>query len=183
MPDYQLYCFAQSGNSYRAALMLNLIGADWARFWPHAFGAGTAAMMILAVMTRASLGHTGRPLVVATTFPNTILLLGTPFPGQTTFVARPRIYLAAVNLGLGAVAGWDFQYQPAAAQPFVTIAQGTLTEAAPSFEDEYPLRIQRSTALNEQLAMVIGIPGGTVDQVVFSFTAEIFLSASNGWRE
>jgi glutathione S-transferase len=30
MPEYELYCFAQSGNSYRAALMLNLIGADWA---------------------------------------------------------------------------------------------------------------------------------------------------------
>lgn len=29
MPEYQLYCFAQSGNGYRAALMLNLIGADW----------------------------------------------------------------------------------------------------------------------------------------------------------
>ena len=29
MSEYQLYCFAQSGNSYRAALMLNLIGAIW----------------------------------------------------------------------------------------------------------------------------------------------------------
>ena len=29
MAEYELYCFAQSGNSYRAALMLNLIGADW----------------------------------------------------------------------------------------------------------------------------------------------------------
>jgi glutathione S-transferase len=29
MAEYQLYCFAQSGNSYKAALMLNLIGADW----------------------------------------------------------------------------------------------------------------------------------------------------------
>src|SRR6201986_4027597 len=29
MSEYQLYCFAQSGNAYRAALMLNLIGADW----------------------------------------------------------------------------------------------------------------------------------------------------------
>ena len=28
-PEYQLYCFAQSGNAYRVALMLNLIGADW----------------------------------------------------------------------------------------------------------------------------------------------------------
>ena len=29
MAEYRLYCFAQSGNAYRAALMLNLIGADW----------------------------------------------------------------------------------------------------------------------------------------------------------
>jgi glutathione S-transferase len=29
MAEYQLHCFAQSGNAYRAALMLNLIGADW----------------------------------------------------------------------------------------------------------------------------------------------------------
>lgn len=29
MADYTLYCFAQSGNAYRAALMLNLCGADW----------------------------------------------------------------------------------------------------------------------------------------------------------
>ena len=29
MPEYRLHCFAQSGNAYRAALMLNLIGADW----------------------------------------------------------------------------------------------------------------------------------------------------------
>jgi glutathione S-transferase len=29
MAEYQLYCFAQSGNAYRNALMLRLIGADW----------------------------------------------------------------------------------------------------------------------------------------------------------
>ncbi|MEX0589899.1 MAG: glutathione S-transferase [Xanthobacteraceae bacterium] len=33
MPEYQLYCFAQSGNAYRAALMLNLIGAEWEPLW------------------------------------------------------------------------------------------------------------------------------------------------------
>jgi glutathione S-transferase len=33
MADFRLYCFAQSGNAYKAALMLNLCGADWeARF-------------------------------------------------------------------------------------------------------------------------------------------------------
>jgi glutathione S-transferase len=37
MPEYQLYCFAQSGNAYRAALMLNLIGADWAPVWVDFF--------------------------------------------------------------------------------------------------------------------------------------------------
>jgi glutathione S-transferase len=29
MSEYQLYCMAQSGNAYRVALMLNLIGAEW----------------------------------------------------------------------------------------------------------------------------------------------------------
>ena len=33
MADFQLYCLAQSGNAYRAALMLNLIGADWEPIW------------------------------------------------------------------------------------------------------------------------------------------------------
>ena len=28
-PEFVLYCFAQSGNSYKAALMLNLCGAQW----------------------------------------------------------------------------------------------------------------------------------------------------------
>ena len=40
MPEYQLYCFAQSGNAYRAALMLNLIGADWKPIWVDFFRAG-----------------------------------------------------------------------------------------------------------------------------------------------
>ena len=29
MAEYQLYCFAQSGNAYKTALMLKLLGADW----------------------------------------------------------------------------------------------------------------------------------------------------------
>jgi glutathione S-transferase len=40
MSDYLLYCFAQSGNAYRAALMLNLIGADWKPQWIDFFNAG-----------------------------------------------------------------------------------------------------------------------------------------------
>jgi glutathione S-transferase len=39
MAEYDLYCFAQSGNAYRAALMLNLVGADWKPVWYDFFGA------------------------------------------------------------------------------------------------------------------------------------------------
>ena len=38
MAEYQLYCMAQSGNAYRAALMLNLIGADWKPIFVDFFG-------------------------------------------------------------------------------------------------------------------------------------------------
>jgi glutathione S-transferase len=38
MAEYQLYCFAQSGNAYRAALML--IGADWEPVWVDFFDKG-----------------------------------------------------------------------------------------------------------------------------------------------
>lgn len=40
MSEYKLYCFAQSGNSYRAALMLNLIGADWKPVYVDFFKGG-----------------------------------------------------------------------------------------------------------------------------------------------
>jgi glutathione S-transferase len=39
-PEYQLYCFAQSGNAYRVALMLALIGADWKPVWVDFFKGG-----------------------------------------------------------------------------------------------------------------------------------------------
>ena len=41
MSEYRLYCMAQSGNAYRAALMLNLIGADWQPVWVDFFNGAT----------------------------------------------------------------------------------------------------------------------------------------------
>jgi len=41
-----------------------LVGFATSAFWLHALTVGALATMILAVMTRAALGHTGRPLVV-----------------------------------------------------------------------------------------------------------------------
>ena len=40
MAEYQLYCFAQSGNAYRAALMLSVIGADWEPIFVDFFKSG-----------------------------------------------------------------------------------------------------------------------------------------------
>jgi glutathione S-transferase len=40
VPEYRLYCFAQSGNAYRAALMLNLVGADWEPVYVDFFKGG-----------------------------------------------------------------------------------------------------------------------------------------------
>ncbi len=41
MTEYRLYCFAQSGNSYKAALMLNLIGARWTPIFVDFFNGET----------------------------------------------------------------------------------------------------------------------------------------------
>jgi glutathione S-transferase len=41
MAEYRLYCFAQSGNSCKAALMLSLCGADWEARFVDFFGGET----------------------------------------------------------------------------------------------------------------------------------------------
>ncbi|HEU0224909.1 MAG TPA: NnrS family protein, partial [Steroidobacteraceae bacterium] len=52
-----------------------LAGGAWSGHWLHGLTIGAAAAMILAVMTRASLGHTGRPLVAAAPVAVAYLLL------------------------------------------------------------------------------------------------------------
>ncbi|MBI5615299.1 MAG: glutathione S-transferase family protein [Gammaproteobacteria bacterium] len=37
MAEYQLYCFGESGNSYKAASMLALTGSDWQPIWVDFF--------------------------------------------------------------------------------------------------------------------------------------------------
>jgi uncharacterized protein involved in response to NO len=54
------YLWLPVGLALQAAFLFG--GFPWAAHWQHALGAGAAGSMILAVMTRASLGHTGRPL-------------------------------------------------------------------------------------------------------------------------
>ncbi|HYD67212.1 NnrS family protein [Azospirillum sp.] len=56
------YAWVPVGLALKAAALLGGFVAETA--WLHAITTGAFATMILAVMTRASLGHTGRPLVV-----------------------------------------------------------------------------------------------------------------------
>ena len=59
------YAWLPVGLALKAAYLLT--GGAWAAQWLHALTIGVAASMVLAVMTRAALGHTGRPLVAART--------------------------------------------------------------------------------------------------------------------
>ena len=65
MADYTLYCFAQSGNSYKPALMLALAGADWSPRFVDYFGGETRtpAYREINVMGEAPvLEHAGKRL-------------------------------------------------------------------------------------------------------------------------
>lgn len=57
------YLWLPLGLALKALALLT--GMAFAAFYLHALTIGAAATMIVGVMTRASLGHTGRPLVVA----------------------------------------------------------------------------------------------------------------------
>jgi uncharacterized protein involved in response to NO len=67
------YAWLPIGLALKAFWLLG--GVEWAARWQHALTAGVFATMILAVMTRASLGHTGRPLVVSRAITVAYLLL------------------------------------------------------------------------------------------------------------
>jgi glutathione S-transferase len=65
MAEYTLHCFAQSGNAYKAALMLEFAGADWApRFVDYFAGeTRTSAYRAVNVMGEVPLlEHRGRKL-------------------------------------------------------------------------------------------------------------------------
>jgi glutathione S-transferase len=49
MPEYKLHCFAQSGNAYKVALMLELAGADWEAVWVDFFHGGSRTPEYLAL--------------------------------------------------------------------------------------------------------------------------------------
>ncbi|MCC7045322.1 MAG: glutathione S-transferase N-terminal domain-containing protein [Alphaproteobacteria bacterium] len=65
MPEYTLYGFAQSGNAYKAALMLNLCGCDWAPRFVDYFNGETRSPEFRAINAMGEvpvLEHKGRRL-------------------------------------------------------------------------------------------------------------------------
>lgn len=76
--------------------------------WVHALTAGAFATMILAVMTRAALGHTGRPLVAPRTATAAYLLITAAALAR---VFGPALAPAAWTLWLGAAAAmWTIAF-------------------------------------------------------------------------
>jgi len=92
------YLWLPVGLGLKAVALLN--GAAFSAFWLHALTIGALATMILAVMTRAALGHTGRPLVVhPVTTASYLLLAGAAlirvFGLATLKVSYPLVIAAA----------------------------------------------------------------------------------------
>ena len=99
-----------------------LTGASWAAHWTHALGLGAAATMILAVMTRAALGHTGRALAVGRPIAVAYALLGLAtilrvFGPATLPLAYPTVILATAALWLTAFALYAWRYTPILVRP------------------------------------------------------------------
>ena len=82
--------------------------------WVHALTSGAYATMILAVMTRAALGHTGRPLQVHATITVAYLLL--------TASAVVRVFGATtLSLGYATVLGISGALWIAAFAPYLVV--------------------------------------------------------------
>jgi uncharacterized protein involved in response to NO len=98
-----------------------LTGAPFAAFWLHALTAGALATMIVAVMTRASLGHTGRELRAApTTVAAYLLLTGAALVrvfGPATGADYRVVLTLAAMLWAGAFAAYLLVYAPILASP------------------------------------------------------------------
>jgi uncharacterized protein involved in response to NO len=75
--------------------------APWAVNWLHALTAGAFGTMILGVMTRVALGHTGRPLVVSAPITGAYALV---ILGAALRVAGPAFASGSYSLVLSAAA-------------------------------------------------------------------------------
>ncbi|MBB5695290.1 NnrS family protein [Muricoccus pecuniae] len=99
-----------------------LAGPDWAAGWMHLQSIGAIALMILAVMTRATLGHTGRALVAAPPVVLAyLLLLGAAlargfgpalWPGMGAYALAGALWAASFGLFLAVYAPMLLRTRP-----------------------------------------------------------------------
>ena len=106
------YAWLPVGLALKALALLS--GAAIGAFWLHALTIGALTTMILAVMTRASLGHTGRPLLADPLITLAYLLL--------TAAAAVRVFgLSALGLNYPVVIIWSALFWTIAFALFVVV--------------------------------------------------------------
>jgi uncharacterized protein involved in response to NO len=106
------YAWLPIGLALKAVALLS--GAAISAFWLHALTIGALTTMIMAVMTRASLGHTGRPLIVSPFIALAYLLL--------TAAAIVRVFgLSGLHLNYPVVIAWSATLWTAAFGLFVGV--------------------------------------------------------------
>jgi uncharacterized protein involved in response to NO len=106
------YAWLPVGLALKAAALLS--GAAIGAFWLHALTIGALTTMIVAVMTRVSLGHTGRPLIVDPLITLAYLLL--------TAAATVRVFgLSALRLNYPVVIAWSALFWTSAFALFVLV--------------------------------------------------------------
>ena len=106
------YAWLPVGLALKAAALLG--GFAIAAFWLHALTIGALSTMILAMMTRVSLGHTGRPLIVTRPITFAYILL--------TGAALVRVFgLAGFRLSYPAVIICSASFWTAAFAIFVVV--------------------------------------------------------------
>jgi uncharacterized protein involved in response to NO len=109
------YAWIPLGLALKAVALLD--GAAFAAFWLHALTVGALATLILAVMTRAALGHTGRPITASVPITAAYLLLGAAaairvFGLALIGGAYPAVILLAASLWTAAFALFTGVYTP-----------------------------------------------------------------------
>jgi len=108
------YAWLPVGLGMKCAALLG--GYAPSAFWLHALTLGVLAAMIMSVMTRASLGHTGRPIVAApTTIVAYVLLLSSALVrvfGLTAGISYPLVILFSASLFTAAFGCFLWVYVP-----------------------------------------------------------------------
>jgi uncharacterized protein involved in response to NO len=114
------YVWLPIGLAMKAVFLLT--GAVWSAHWMHALTIGVAASMVLSVMTRAALGHTGRALAASRTIAAAYVLVSLAAAVRVFAPAVPSIayrwtVMTAGALWIAAFALFLIKYTPILMRP------------------------------------------------------------------